>query len=432
MFTINLSFYDALTCFEALSRTKEKDDLVSVEREFFRYAEKKADIGDVAAKVWLDANQDKSSKFNLSSKQEAQKSPMSYFVGKTRPPEKDEELKKLEEGGNKSYPDSILSMKKKNKPKNFGEDLNRAERYAKEVERVLETLVKVELSPEDIDRAMERLDRLVGLEGVKKQLRRILETKLVDSRREAAGLKTFGKNSHHMVFTGAPGTGKTSVARQVGAMFKDLKILSKGHLVEVGRSDLVGEYIGQTEQIIKDIFKKALGGVLFIDEAYSLFKPQSANDFGHDVIAALVKYMEDERGNVVVIFAGYADMMSVFLRSNPGLHSRIAHHVHFENMNTEQLASVFENLCAEYDYKMDAGAQEKLLHVIKDLKRTHESEFPNARGVRNLFEDTITRQSARLLQDNVTAKGELQQIIADDIAGGKPHKSGNVVHLPRQ
>ncbi len=393
MFTINISFKDALTCFETLSHIKPDEELQSIESEFVKYAQKRARVGDSAAQTWLKDN-------TVIFEEDFTDSPLCYFVDKERPAEKDAELAEL------------------------------AKREARG-----EIKDKKELPPltkEQIEEALRPLEELIGLGGVKQHIRRILETRLIDQRREKAGLKTMSASANHMVFTGSPGTGKTTVARLIAGIFRETGLLSRGHLTEVSRGDLVGEYIGQTEQIMKDVLQDAKGGVLFIDEAHALHRVfYATTDFGVEAINALIKYMEDNRDDLIIIFAGYEDHMGSFLRSNPGLKSRIPHHLHFDDMKEDQLMTIFKSLCQEHDYNLDEKAEKALLLLMKDFKRKEGSEFPNARGVRNLFEEVIRRQSERLLKQDIEEAEQLKLIEEEDIPLKKPSSDGNVVRLPR-
>ena len=393
MFTINLPFQDALACYQTLSQLKKKEELTSIEREFFRYAKKRANIGDDAAKVWLNMHE-----IEESLPDDTLPSPMSYFI-------------KPKKSSGKSGASPVAEKKPSSKQQESDE--------------------ANPLTLKEIDRLMAHLDPLVGLGKIKQQIRQILETRIIEERRRKADLKTVTNTTHHTIFTGNPGTGKTSLARLLGKVYKDSGILSRGHLVEVTRSDLIGEYIGQTEHITKKILEQASGGILFIDEAPSLYKSDSPNDFGQDVINALIKVMEDQREDLVVIVAGYPDHMAHFLNSNPGLKSRFPHHFHFENMSEDHLGDIFRDLCETYDYDLSEEAEQKVRNVLRTLKRRQESEFPNARGVRNLFEEVIRRQSERLLKQNLRARNKLRQILPEDIPTDVPVRIGNIIQLPR-
>ena len=427
MFTINLSFNDALTCFEALANAKKDDELRPIEQEFVKYADKKANVGDTAAQAWLKAH---GNNFKGSKNDSTDISPMSYFVGVKRPSEKDKELEDLE-NGILPKESNAFAPSKNTQDKLLGVIELEIEDKKREINRVRKKLQRGILNRAEIKKAMKRFDSLIGLGQVKSQITTILETKIIEDRRRKVGLKSTIGMSNHMAFMGNPGTGKTTVARLIAKVFDDLGILSKGHLTEVTRADLIGEYIGQTEQIIKEVIGKAKGGVLLIDEAYSLHKPHSPNDYGHDVINFLIKVLEDERNDLIVIFAGYENEMKFFLKSNPGLKSRIPHHIHFGNMEVDQLLEIFKTICAENDYTLSDESTQRVFSLLKDQKRQDISEFPNARGVRNLYEEVIRRQSQRLLDKNLSARKKLKEILPEDIPIAKPLQDGNVVQLPR-
>ena len=236
-----------------------------------------------------------------------------------------------------------------------------------------------------LESALNELGSLIGLESVKREVRKLVNLIQVSQMRERAGLK-LASTSLHLVFAGAPGTGKTTVARLIGAIYKALGLLKKGHLVEVDRSGLVGGYVGHTAIKTKEVIESALGGVLFIDEAYSLTS-QSDNDFGGEAIETLLKHMEDYRDQLVVIAAGYSEEMEEFLASNPGLDSRFKTKINFENYSVTELTEIFENLVIENDYHVAEGAIQvirDILDVVKD-----DEKFANGRTVRNLFEKVL-------------------------------------------
>ncbi len=415
MFTINISFKDALTCFETLSDIKPTDELKSIESEFVKYARQKAKVGDSAAEAWLKNNKNPYEADN--SHHDDQPSPMSFFVGMKRPELKNKQMNRLEKG---FYPEDLSIIE-------LDIDSDDHDDYYEKTKRDLPPLTR-----KSIEQAMKPLDKMIGLGKIKKQVRNILEGRIIEQRREKAGLKIMEATSNHMAFIGNSGTGKTTFARLLSNVFYELGFLSRGHLIEVSRSDLVGEYIGQTEQITKEILNKARGGVLFIDEAHALNRVlNSTTDFGQEVINMLLKFMEDYRDDVIIIVAGYPELMGQFLRSNPGLKSRFSHHLQFDDMEEDALLGIFKSLCTQYDYELTEDAEAVLVKVLKSKKRQEESEFPNGRGVRNLFEEVIRMQSQRLLDQNLSAKKKLKQICAEDIPSHKIQKDGNIVHLPR-
>ena len=200
--------------------------------------------------------------------------------------------------------------------------------------------------------------------------------------------------SYHIVFTGNPGTGKTTVARLMAQIYCALGVLSEGHLVEVDRGDLVAGYVGQTAVKTRDVLKKAYGGVLFIDEAYSLANG-GANDFGQEAIDTILKEMEDKRDNLVVIVAGYDDLMEKFISSNPGLRSRFKNFIQFTDYTGEELFNIFTGLCNKNQYTVTAEARSALKSYFDNLYKNRDKNFGNGRDVRNTFESIVTRQSKR-------------------------------------
>ena len=265
------------------------------------------------------------------------------------------------------------------------------------------------------------LDNLIGLQQVKKEIKELKDFIEVNRRREESGMKT-PPVSYHCVFTGNPGTGKTTVARIVAGIYKELGILQKGHLVETDRSGLVAEYVGQTAVKTNKVIDSALDGVLFIDEAYSLIGSGN-EDYGKEAIATLVKRMEDNRDRLVVILAGYEDEMQQFIESNPGLRSRFNRYIHFEDYTADELKQIFLSMLQRYDYILQEEGEQVLSRHFEQCVATRGKDFGNARYVRNLFERTIKAQSVRLAAHSSTDKTQLATIIADDITsalGDKP------------
>ena len=235
----------------------------------------------------------------------------------------------------------------------------------------------------------------------------------VNQRRQQAGMKT-PLVSYHCVFTGNPGTGKTTVARIVAGIYKELGILKKGHLVETDRSGLVAEYVGQTAVKTNKIIDTALDGVLFIDEAYSLVEGGNG-DFGKEAISTLVKRMEDDRDRLVVILAGYASEMEKFIESNPGLRSRFNRFIHFEDFTANELMQIYKGMVEKYDFNLMPDAEQLVQKHLEKSVAYKEKDFGNARYVRNLFEHTIKAQAVRIADVPNTDKEDLARITAEDI-----------------
>lgn len=244
-------------------------------------------------------------------------------------------------------------------------------------------------------------DTVIGLEPVKSRIRETAALLLVDKARRQMGLATETPTLH-MSFTGNPGTGKTTVALKMASLLHRLGYVRKGHLVTVTRDDLVGQYIGHTAPKTKEVLKKAMGGVLFIDEAYYLYRPENERDYGQEAIEILLQVMENNRDDLVVILAGYADRMDRFFASNPGFRSRIAHHIEFPDYSDGELLHIAEQMLAAQNYRLDAGARTAMADYVG--ARRHQPHFANARSIRNALDRARLRQANRLFN---AAKGPL-------------------------
>lgn len=264
----------------------------------------------------------------------------------------------------------------------------------------------------------QELDELIGLTSVKEEIRTMSNFVKVQQQRKEKGLKA-AKISYHFVFYGSPGTGKTTVARIVGRIYKDLGVLQKGHTVEVDRSGLVGEYMGQTAVKTDSVIMKALDGVLFIDEAYSLV-PEDGNgaDYGQEAISTLLKRMEDYRDRLVVIIAGYKDEMQRFIDSNPGIQSRFTRYVDFPDYTGEELAQIFKMYMKKNQYTLTPDAEEFLKEKFDLAVKTKTRNFGNARYARNVFEKSIQHQANRLGGRTNLSEKELTELTLDDINTG--------------
>ncbi len=261
-----------------------------------------------------------------------------------------------------------------------------------------------------LDELLVELDGLTGLAPVKADVHQLIDMARVEQMRRAAGLPV-SQVSRHLVFTGNPGTGKTTVARQLARLYAAIGVLRTGQLVEVARSDLVAGYVGQTAIKTTEAVKRALGGVLFIDEAYSLSRSAgSGQDYGQEAIDTLVKLMEDHRDELVVIAAGYGKEMAQFIRSNPGLPSRFPRTIDFPDYSTDELVSIFQGMCAHDKYEATAEAVHALRRYLAELPRTR--EFGNGRLVRNIFEAALARQASRIVATNCS---DLTTLTAADV-----------------
>jgi probable Rubsico expression protein CbbX len=252
------------------------------------------------------------------------------------------------------------------------------------------------LASSDVTAILEQLDReLVGLAPVKRRIREIAAFLLVSTARRQIGIES-GSPSLHMCFTGNPGTGKTTVAQRMADILRRLGYLRKGHVVTVTRDDLVGQYIGHTAPKAKDVLKRAMGGVLFIDEAYYLHRPENERDYGQEVIEILLQVMEANREDLVVIFAGYKERMDAFFRANAGLSSRIAHHIDFPDYSEAQLLEIAQLMIGTMHYRFDDTSLAAMRDYI--ARRIRQPNFANARSIRNALQRASLRQANRLIE----------------------------------
>lgn len=268
----------------------------------------------------------------------------------------------------------------------------------------------------DLDSLLEELDSLIGLQSVKQEVRNLINLLKIIELREKNGLKA-PPVTKHFVFTGNPGTGKTTVARLLSKIYCSLGILSKGHIVEVDRSGLVAGYMGQTAIKVKEVVDKAIGGVLFIDEAYALSNETPGGDFGQEAIDTLVKAMEDHRDNLIVIVAGYPDLMEKFISSNPGLKSRFQKTLHFEDYNALELYHVFNRFCRLNDYKLSPEASDYLMDCLHNYTTHKTKDFGNARDMRNFLNLAISNQANRLLNADLSDTEALVTLTPLDLEG---------------
>ncbi|MEK0083165.1 CbbX protein [Benzoatithermus flavus] len=275
-----------------------------------------------------------------------------------------------------------------------------------------------------IGEVLDQLEReLVGLGPVKARIREIAALLLVDKLRRDLGL-TSETPTLHMSFTGNPGTGKTTVALRMADILHRLGYIRSNHLISVTRDDLVGQYIGHTAPKTKEILKKAMGGVLFIDEAYYLYRPENERDYGQEAIEILLQVMENRREDLVVILAGYADRMERFFASNPGFRSRIAHHVEFPDYAPEELMAIAELMLARQNYRFSDDARDAFRRYI--ATRMQQPHFANARSIRNALDRARLRQAVRLFQsrDRLLTADDLMTIDAGEILASRVFSGG--------
>ena len=281
-----------------------------------------------------------------------------------------------------------------------------------------------ELISSGVAEVLDQLDKeLIGLEPVKTRIRETASLLLVERARKSMGLATEAPTLH-MSFSGNPGTGKTTVALKMADLLHKLGYVRKGHLVSVTRDDLVGQYIGHTAPKTKEILKKAMGGVLFIDEAYYLYRPENERDYGQEAIEILLQVMENNRDDLVVILAGYTGKMAKFFESNPGFRSRIAHHIEFPDYSTDELVSIAETMLDSQNYYMTKESTVALKEYVK--LRREQPHFANARSIRNALDRARLRHANRVFK---AQKGEvgadtLSKIEEEDIRASRVFKGG--------
>ena len=279
--------------------------------------------------------------------------------------------------------------------------------------------VEAVLHESQVETVIDELERdLIGLVPVKQRIRDIAALLVIDRLRAGFGLQAQAP-SLHMCFTGNPGTGKTTVALRMAQILHRLGYVRKGHLVAVTRDDLVGQYIGHTAPKTKEVLKKAMGGVLFIDEAYYLYRPENERDYGQEAIEILLQVMENQREDLVVILAGYADRMNTFFQSNPGMSSRIAHHLDFPDYSREELLQIAQRMVESLHYRFGDGARESFADYLD--RRLAQPHFANARSVRNALDRARLRQASRLFSDRQRelTPEDLQTIMPADIRGSR-------------
>jgi SpoVK/Ycf46/Vps4 family AAA+-type ATPase len=291
------------------------------------------------------------------------------------------------------------------------------------------------IQPEEksLDELLAQLDEFVGLDNIKKSIRDLIDFLEFSKERRRRGLKADDSLSIHSVFTGNPGTGKTSVARLLGQIYKSMGILQEGHVVEVDRAALVGQYIGETAQKTEAVVKEAAGGVLFIDEAYSLIKKGgNGQDFGQEAIDVILKRMEDQKNEFAVVVAGYPEEMNDFLESNPGLKSRFSHYFNFEDYTPAELTEIFEKILEKEDYSIEDDAEEILQKEFTDLYRSRDKSFGNARLVNRIFNEAKIALSKRFinLEEDAKTNQAMTTFTSDDIRNALSTEGDKEVNIP--
>jgi probable Rubsico expression protein CbbX len=302
------------------------------------------------------------------------------------------------------------------------EEQERQEQEEKERNRLPDDAtvdVEAEKKESNSDEILDRLDKeLVGLKPVKQRIREISDLLVVDRLRNKFGIEST-RPTLHMSFTGSPGTGKTTVAWRMAELLNRMGYLAKGHLVNVTRDDLVGQYIGHTAPKTKEVLKRAMGGVLFIDEAYYLYRQENERDYGQETIEILLQMMENNRDDLVVILAGYKDKMDQFFSSNPGMGSRIAHHVHFPDYDLDELMGIACLILEEQRYSFSEEAEAAFRDYLE--RRMKQPRFANGRSVRNALERARLRQATRIVRENNhnLSRNDLMRIEAEDILASR-------------
>lgn len=275
---------------------------------------------------------------------------------------------------------------------------------------------KKEEKKADIDDLMAELNSLTGLKTVKEDLNALINLMRVQKMREENGMKQSGINKH-MVFMGNPGTGKTTVARLLAGVYAGIGVIEKGHLVEVDRSGLVSGYVGQTAMKVQDVVEEALGGILFVDEAYTLTSSKGQNDFGQEAVDTLLKAMEDHRDDLIVIVAGYTKLMEEFLDSNPGLRSRFNKFIVFEDYTAEEQFEIFSFMCKGMDYVLSKEAAKEARRFFEERNENKTETYANARDVRNYLEKAISNQATRIVGLKNVDKETLAILEKEDLEG---------------
>ena len=310
-----------------------------------------------------------------------------------------------------------ISNKKNSKSKNYRKDTkSNTPNKAGVIKQNAAATEDLELEPEEtLEQLMEELNTLVGLKSVKQDLTNLINLVKIRKLREERGMKQ-PDITLHLVFSGNPGTGKTTVARLLAKIYKVLGVVSEGQLVEVDRSGLVAGYVGQTATQTAEVVESAIGGILFIDEAYTLIKSGDEKDFGQEAVDTLLKLMEDNRDDLIVIVAGYTDKMEEFVNSNPGLKSRFNKYIFFNDYSGSELTEIFNNMAKKQEYDTDKEAGEFVEDYLTKKATAHEENFANAREARNYLERCIERQATRIVEIEDISDDDLRTLTLPDVS----------------
>ena len=319
----------------------------------------------------------------------------------------DEELMALQrEGKLKIRTPKMDQMKKEQEEAKRKFEEERVEQIRKEIEKINQAT--------ELQKLLEELNQLVGLEEVKQEISSLINLIKVKKMRESYQMPTMDV-SYHMVFTGNPGTGKTTVARLVAQIYKELGVLSQGQLIEVDRAGLVAGYVGQTAMKVKEVVEKAKGGILFIDEAYTLSNKNDSNDFGGEAIDTLVKMMEDYREDLVIIVAGYKEEMEEFLKTNTGLISRFNKFIDFADYTNEEMLQILQVFMERAGLEMEEEAKQALRVWLEAMTPEHRILYGNGRGIRNTFESIVGKQANRIVNIALPSAEELKMLTLEDV-----------------
>lgn len=310
-----------------------------------------------------------------------------------------------------------ISNKKNSKSKNYRKDTkSNTPNTAGVIKQNAAAAEDLELEPEEtLEQLMEELNTLVGLKSVKQDLTNLINLVKIRKLREERGMKQ-PDITLHLVFSGNPGTGKTTVARLLAKIYKVLGVVSEGQLVEVDRSGLVAGYVGQTATQTAEVVESAIGGILFIDEAYTLIKGGDEKDFGQEAVDTLLKLMEDNRDDLIVIVAGYTDKMEEFVNSNPGLKSRFNKYIFFNDYSGSELTEIFNNMAKKQEYDTDKEAGAFVEDYLTKKATAHEENFANAREARNYLERCIERQATRIVEIEDISDDDLRTLTLPDVS----------------